>query len=120
MTTSDSPQTPLRPVEFYILLALARGASHGYGIIQATEEQSDGRVSLDPGTLYRALARMKDDGLIEEADRREAEDLQDRRRRYYRLTPSGRELAAAEADRLAGLVRAAEAAELLDEPGTAR
>lgn len=119
MSTSTANRSPLRPVEFYILLALAQGETHGYGIIQATEQQSEGRVSLDPGTLYRALARMCEAGLISESDRRAADDLDDRRRRYYALTEAGRVAAAEEARRMAGLVRSAAETELLDEPETA-
>lgn len=116
MSRTASMAPPLRPVEFYVLLALAQGETHGYGIIQATERQSDGRVRLDPGTLYRALARMQDEGLIAESARRAAEDLDDRRRRYYSLTETGRAAAAEEARRLAGLVRAATETDLLDDP----
>lgn len=119
MPDRDVPGLPMRPVEFYILLALAGGELHGYGIIQATERQSEGRVTLDPGTLYRALRRLRDAGLLEESGRREAGDLDARRRRYYTLTASGRACAAQEARRLAGLVRAAAETDLLDDPGLA-
>lgn len=114
---TDVPQ-PMRPVEFYILLALAREDLHGYGIIQATERQSGGRVSLDPGTLYRAIRRLHEAGLLEDAERRDADDV-DGRRRYYTLTRSGRAAAAEEARRLAGLVRAAADTDLIDAPGLA-
>ena len=111
---------PVRPVEFYILLALCRGETHGYGIISETERQSEGQVSLDPGTLYRAIARMREEGLVEEASRREADDLDRRRRRYYAITPKGREVAELEAHRLAGLIRTAREVSLLDDTGSAR
>lgn len=106
---------PLRPVEFYILLALSEGECHGYGIVQTTEERSGGDVRLDTGTLYRAIMRLQEQGLLEEAERRDAEDLDRRNRRYYRLTAAGRQIAAAEARRLAGLVRDARASRLLEE-----
>lgn len=106
----------MRPVEFYVLLALARGELHGYGIMQATAEQSGGATTLDPGTLYRAIARLQRDGLLQESERREADDLDARRRRYYALTEAGRQAAAAEARRLAGLVKAAAEHDLLDDP----
>lgn len=119
--TTDAPEIPqpMRPVEFYVLLALAREDLHGYGIIRVTERQSGGKVVLDPGTLYRAIQRLRKAGLLQEAERREAGDLEDRRRRYYTLTAEGRELAAEEAERLAGLVRTAAETELLDDPGVA-
>jgi len=106
---------PLRPVEFYILLALSEGECHGYGIVQTTEERSGGDVRLDTGTLYRAIMRLQERGLLEEAPRRDAADLDRRNRRYYRLTPAGREVASAEARRLDGLVRDARASRLLEE-----
>jgi len=111
--------SPMRPIEFYILLALARGELHGYGIMQATEQQSGGRVHLDAGTLYRAIQRLRGAGLLEEAERREAGDLGNERRRYYELTETGRSAAAAEAQRLHGLVRSALDSELIDEIGLA-
>jgi len=107
--------TPLRPVEFYVLLGLVEGDLHGYGIIQRTEQQSDGRIRLDPGTLYRAIRRLREGGLVAHAPRREAEDLDDgRQRRYYKLTPSGREVAEREARRIANLARDAINAGLID------
>jgi len=110
---------PMRPVEFYILLALAEGDLHGYGIIQSTLERSDGEVRLDPGTLYRAIVRLADAGLLEESDRRDADDLPDQRRRYYSITDTGRDIARAEAERMAGLVEDARAVALMRDPGKA-
>ena len=107
---------PLRPVEFYILLALAERDLHGWGIVQATLKRSRGGVRLDPGTLYRALRRLQDAGLLVDAERRPAPDLADRRRRYYRLAAAGRRVAAAEAERLAGLVRDARLSKLISGP----
>jgi DNA-binding PadR family transcriptional regulator len=97
---------PLRPVEFDVLLSLAGGERHGYGIIQDAEAR--GLTSVpDVGTLYRALRRMQDQGLIDEGARRRAADAGDERRNYYRITSLGRRVAQLEARRLAALTRAA-------------
>jgi DNA-binding PadR family transcriptional regulator len=95
---------PLTPVVLEIAMALAGGERHGYDIMQDVERRTDGRIVLHPGTLYRALARLLDQGLIEELDER---DDDDERRRYYRLTPLGRAVARAEVERLASQVSAA-------------
>jgi DNA-binding PadR family transcriptional regulator len=111
---SRDPQAlvPLTPAIFHILLALADGESHGYGIMQEVEELTGGQVRLGPGTLYRSLQRMLVEGLIEELDERPGPEG-DERRRYYRVTALGRRVAQAEAQRLAALVRAARARKLL-------
>ena len=96
---------PLTPVVLEIAMALAAGERHGYDIMQDVERRTDGRIVLHPGTLYRALARLLDQGLIEELDERRGDD--DERRRYYRLTALGRTVAGAEVDRLAAQVAAA-------------
>lgn len=101
---------PLTPVAFEIALALADGDRHGYQIMQEVERRSEGRIVLHPGTLYRALGRLLDEGLIEELDEPpEPRDLRsaDERRRYYRLTTLGRAVARAETERLASQVSAA-------------
>lgn len=103
---------PLRPVEFHILLSLAEGERHGYGIIQDIRARGEARVP-DVGTMYRALARMAESGLIEAAARRAAPDAADERRNYYRITPVGLRMAKAEAQRLAALTRAAQNGGLL-------
>lgn len=103
---------PLRPVEFHILLSLAAGERHGYGIIQDIQERGDAPVP-DVGTMYRALARMVEAGLIEAAARRPAPDASDERRNYYRITESGRRVATAAARRLEALMRAARVGGLL-------
>ncbi len=103
---------PLTPVAFEILLALADGEQHGYRIMQEVDARSKGRVTLHPGTLYRALARLLDSGLIEELDERPSRG-DDERRRYYRLTPLGIAVARAEADRLASQVASARTRRLL-------
>jgi DNA-binding PadR family transcriptional regulator len=102
----------LRPVEFHILLSLAAGERHGYGIIQDIQDRGDAPVP-DVGTMYRALARMVEEGLIEAAARRPAADAADERRNYYRITDAGRQVAMAEARRLEALTRAARLGGLL-------
>jgi DNA-binding PadR family transcriptional regulator len=103
----------LRPVEFQILLALAAEERHGYAIMQEVARFTEGALALEAGTLYRALHRMLESGWIVESARRPAADMDDQRRRYYRLTPAGRRVASAEAERLARLVTAARANRLL-------
>lgn len=103
---------PLRPVEFHVLLSLASGERHGYGIIQDTETRGEARVP-DVGTLYRALARMSDQGLIAASDGRGVADSGNERRQYYRITSLGLSVARAEARRLVSLARAAMAGGLL-------
>src|SRR5690242_21504128 len=103
----------MRPIEFHILLALASEDRHGYAILQEIARLTDDELEVEPGTLYRALHRMLIDGWIAESGRRPAADLDDERRRYYRLTPAGRRVAAAEAARLQRLVAVARAHRLL-------
>ena len=103
----------LRPVEFQVLLALAGEDRHGYGIMQEAARLSGVAAELEPGTLYRALHRMLAAGWVAESGRRPAADVDDERRRYYRLTPLGRRIASAEAERLARLVAAARTSRLL-------
>ncbi len=111
---------PLNHYEFHILLALADEERHGYGIMQEVERRSGRTVRLGPGTLYGAIKRMLAAGLIEESDRRPAPERDDQRRRcYYRLTGPGRRVAAEEAERLAALVRVAEAKRLIRAAGLA-
>ena len=107
--------TPLRPVEFEILLVLTAGESHGYGIIKEAELRHGGRGRLETGTLYRALRRLTSAGLVEPSARRPAPDADDERRRYFAITPFGKEVAAAEARRLATQVDTARARALLSE-----
>lgn len=103
---------PLRPVEFDILLSLATGERHGYGIIQDAEQRGLGDPP-DVGTLYRGLRRLQDSGLIRPSGRRAAADAQDERRNYYEITPLGRSVARAEARRMEALTRAARSSGLL-------
>mgnify|MGYP003438851089 CR=1 FL=1 len=97
---------PLPPATFHILLALAAGDRHGYGIIQDVATRTDGALRLSPGTLYRTIQRLLEHGLIVEPKRR-ADPQDDPRRRYYRITPFGTLVARAEARRLTQLVRLA-------------
>ena len=110
---------PLSAAVFHMLLALVEGERHGYGIMQETARLSAGRVNLGPGSLYRLLRRLLDDGLIEESDERPVPELDDERRHYYRLTPFGLSVASAEAQRLAALVQTAPLKHLLPQPGAA-
>jgi len=102
---------PLRPVEFQVLLSLASGDRHGYGILQDAGERGE---RIDVGTLYRALARMAERGWIAPA----GGDADDERRNNYALTDYGLGIARAEAARLAGLMRAARRGGLLPETAT--
>jgi DNA-binding PadR family transcriptional regulator len=104
---------PLSPVAFEILLALADGPRHGYGILQEIEWRSRGAICVNAGTLYRALARLLENGLIDEVEQSPAAGNDDERRRYYRLTNRGMTVARAEASRLEGQVSAARARRLL-------
>ena len=97
---------PLAPAAFHILLALSAGDCHGYGIIQDVEARTGGALRLSPGTLYRTIQRLVEEGLIEEP-RTPSRSGGDPRRRYYRLTPFGTAVARAETRRLADLVRLA-------------
>ena len=96
---------PLTPVALNVLLALADGERHGYAIMLEVRERTGGRVRLGPGTLYGAIKRLKEGGVIEESRQRPEAD--DERRRYYRLSGFGAEVLAAEVERLDALVRAA-------------
>src|SRR2546425_13157143 len=93
----------LRSVEFHILLALAADERHGYALLQEVAALTRGELELEPGTLYRALHRMLKEGWVAESARRPAADVDDERRRYYRLTPLGRRVASSEAERLSRL-----------------
>jgi DNA-binding PadR family transcriptional regulator len=97
----------LTPAVVYILIALADRDRHGYAIMQEVSARSAGSVRLGPGTLYGAISRMLKDGLIAEAEERPDPELDDSRRRYYRLTERGRRALAAEVKRLGDLVRLA-------------
>ena len=95
---------PLKPVAFQVLLSLSESERHGYGITQDISARTSAKMRLEPGNLYRSLKTMLDDRLIEESERRPAPDLDDERRRYYRITPLGRKVALAEMARLEAMV----------------
>ena len=103
---------------FHILLALADKERHGYDIMREIDERSEKKVRLGPGTLYGSIKRMLNDGLIEELDERPDPELDDERRRYYRLTNLGHRVAVAEAERLERLVKSARSKKLLSARGT--
>lgn len=100
---------PLTPAVFNILLALADGEKHGYGIMQEVEANTKGQVLMGPGTLYGSIKRMLQADLIEESDERADPDMDDQRRRYYKLTNLGRRALRMEAERLASQVQIARA-----------
>jgi DNA-binding PadR family transcriptional regulator len=104
---------PLTPAVFHILLALADQERHGYDIMQEVATLTDGKLRMGPGTLYGSIKRMLAGGLIEESDQRPDPELDDERRRYYRLTGFGQRVATAEAQRLLQLVREAQVRQLL-------
>ena len=100
---SDDIQSllPLTPTVFHMLLALADGEKHGYGIMQAVEDETQGQMQIRTGSLYGAIRRMIEAGLIEETNDRPDPELDDERRRYYGLTDFGRRVLTAEAARIA-------------------
>lgn len=110
---------PLTAPAFHILLALAGEDLHGYAIMQEVRRRTSGRVRLGAGTLYGNIKRLLGQGLIEEGGKRPDPAIDDERRRYYRLTPFGFEVAKAEAERLENLVADARDKKLLDSTGTA-
>lgn len=116
-TLSRDPEDflPLSPAMFHILLALTDSERHGYHIMQEVEERTGGEVRLGPGTLYGSIKRMLADRLIEETDERPDEEMDDVRRRYYRLTDLGYRVASAEAARLVRLVKSARRKKLLSK-----
>ena len=93
----------MQEATFHILMSLAEEERHGYAIIKDVESRSD--LRLGPGTLYRSIQRMLEEGLIVESRRRPARALDDERRRYYRITPTGRDAARAELRRLEQLIK---------------
>jgi len=113
--TDQSPESflPLSNVVFHILLALADDARHGYGIMSEVEQRTEGKVHLAPGTLYGAIKRLLKQGLIEELGERPDPELDDERRRYYRLTEFGQKVLQAEVERLGSMLRQAMAKQML-------
>ncbi len=116
MTPKDSRAAesvlPLKPADFHILMVLIEGALHGYGIMQRVAEQSNGLVQLEVGSLYRLIARMTEEGLIVESKTSRGGS---ERRRNYRITSFGDQVAKLEAQRLEDVVRAARAHDLLTD-----
>jgi len=106
MAANPQLHLPLKPVDLELLLALAGEDRHGYGLVQAIAAHTDGLVTLDPGNLYRVVKRLLADGLVAEAGQRSAPDEGGERRRYYRLTPLGGRVLAAELERLRAFVNA--------------
>src|ERR1043166_4586505 len=106
---------PLPPATFHILMALADEDRHGYAIIQDIALRTDGELQMSAGTLYRSIQRMQEQGLIIETRERPAPEMDDERRRYYRITPFGAEVARAEARRLTRLVKLARASGFVPE-----
>jgi DNA-binding PadR family transcriptional regulator len=104
---------PLTPPVFHILVALSDGERHGYAIMRQVKSDTEGALQLGPGTLYGCIKRMLSAGLIEESDERPDPELDDERRRYYRITELGARAVRAEARRLAAAVTAARARRLL-------
>ena len=111
MSDSAADHIPLTPVAFEILLCLSTGEKHGYAILREIESRTEGRLGLYAGSLYRAMGRLVDEGLLQTVAPPGTET--DVRRRYYGVTRLGREVARAEAERLRAQLEAARVAELL-------
>jgi DNA-binding PadR family transcriptional regulator len=104
---------PLSPAMFQVLIALADGDKHGYAIIKEVARRTDGEVKLSAGTLYAIIRRFEEEKVIDECEQRPDPSLDDERRRYYRLTPFGREVAQAEGRRMESALRMAQAKNLI-------
>lgn len=104
---------PLTPTVFHILLALADRERHGYSIMQEVTRITDGKIEMGPGTLYGTIKRMLEARLIEETDERPDPEMDDERRRYYRLTAFGKRVAQAEVNRLTALLNVAHTKRLI-------
>jgi len=111
--TNAEPAAPLTPAMFHVLLALAGDDLHGYAILKEVELRTGGKVRLSTGTLYGIIKRLLADGLIAERRSRPSEAEDDERRRYYRLTPQGRQVATVEAERMDEILAIARARNLL-------
>ena len=106
---------PLPSATFHILVALSDADRHGYAIMQEVAQRTGGRTKLNPGTLYTTIQRLLDKGLIVELNERRDPDEDDERRRYYRLTPSGKRVAQLELARLSEMVALGRRAGLVEE-----
>jgi DNA-binding PadR family transcriptional regulator len=115
--TEPNPQDllPLTPAVFHVLLALADSERHGYAIMQEVDGTTQGQIKMGPGTLYGTIKRLLEAQLIEESDRRPDPELDDERRRYYRLTGLGRRVLKAEAERYDQLAKLARRKRLLGQ-----
>jgi DNA-binding PadR family transcriptional regulator len=107
---------PLTPAVSHILLSLADGEKHGYAIMREVEEMTDGHITMGPGTLYGSIKRMLGAGLVEETEQRPDPELDDQRRRYYRITGLGERVLSAEMSRLEAMMRAAAAKKVAWKP----
>ena len=105
---TTNPTPPLTPAVFHILLALSSGERHGYGIMKQVEADSQGKVSMGPGTLYGSLKRMLDAGLVKESDKRVDPEMDDERRIYYQITGIGVKALEAELERYNHIVSVAQ------------
>jgi DNA-binding PadR family transcriptional regulator len=105
---------PLKPNVFSILMVLSEGDLHGYGIKKEVESRSNNQVRLEPGTLYRVIGKLLDDGLIGETNHNPDVSSDDERRRYYTLLPFGRQVLVAETERLASLIDSARSRNLIN------
>jgi DNA-binding PadR family transcriptional regulator len=114
MTTANAP-LPLTPAVFHILLALATGDRHGYGIMKQVELDSQNQVKMGPGTLYGSLKRMMEAGLVRESDKRVDPALDDERRIYYQITDLGSKALQAELARYRQIVNVAQQRKLFPE-----
>jgi DNA-binding PadR family transcriptional regulator len=109
MNVQPKDLLPLSPQVFHVLVALAASDQHGYAIMQDVAQRTGGKLRLSPGTLYGSVKRMLEQGLIVELRQKERPRNDDERRRYYRLTPFGRKVAQAEAERMADTLEQARA-----------
>lgn len=112
LTNPSNGHLPLSPAVYHILLALSEGELHGLGIANEVEWMTAGQILLGPGTLYRSLRNMADDGLIQETETDEADDP---RRKFYRITAAGHRVLKAESERLARLVHVARERRVIPE-----
>jgi DNA-binding PadR family transcriptional regulator len=120
-TTHADPREmpPLTPAVFHVLLALADGERHGYAIMREVAKNTGGRIKMGPGTLYGTIKRLLEARMIEESDERPDPDLDDERRRYYRLSGLGQRAARAEALRYAAMAEVARRKRLIRKPARA-
>jgi DNA-binding PadR family transcriptional regulator len=113
LKTDSAHRLPLTPAVFHILLALADGERHGYAIMQEVAQSTGSQIKMGPGTLYGTIKRLLESQLIEESDERPDPQLDDERRRYYRLTGAGEQVVRAEARRYADMVAIARGKKLI-------